>query len=103
MITVNEYIHYILMGYDELTAHRWEVFSPIKQSQGANHDIKKVNEFLRREIGLLPFDTTETRMCIVDSHYELWCVDFEEFIAPFIATHGLPCWTTLSGVCHDTP
>lgn len=93
MLKLNDYIIFILRCRDERTALLWEVHSPIQQSYGHEKDIVIVNEFLRRELGSLSFDTIDVRMCLVDSDYESWCQDFEEFIAPFIVKWGLPCWS----------
>lgn len=92
MISVDNYIHYILLTHSEQVAQLWTIFSPIKSSHGVEADIRCVNEFLRREIGLLPFDTIDVRMSLIDCDYTTWCQDFDEFVAPFIVQYGLPCW-----------
>lgn len=56
-------------------------------------EVRHVNDYLRRQLGLLPIDTTWEREHLKDNvTEEEWLKNFTNIIAPSIIIHGLPDW-----------
>jgi hypothetical protein len=94
MNNLNEIVAHILGTHNNLLQALWLAHSPIKTSEGYPTDLKKINAFLRLQLGLLPVDTYKVRECLTNEPVPSdWIEGFEEEIAPVIAQYGLPCWT----------
>ena len=94
MYTLNDIIAHILGTHKGTLRDLWLQHSPIPETEGYPTDVRKVNHFLRIQLGLLPFDTCRLRECLTNEPVQAdWVSGFEEEIAPVISRFGLPCWS----------
>lgn len=93
MDNLNQAIALILSRYSRDAGDKWLRFSPIHRPTTFQHDIVRVNHFLRIQLGLLDVDTTMARETLTNEEdHNAWLDGFEELIVPIIVRHGLPAW-----------
>lgn len=87
MSNLSEKIESCLARHNPDLAIRWH-------NNVAVGELPQVNDYLRLELGLLPFSTTEARECLVDDIAEKdWLRHFRKYVAPVIVqSGGFPAW-----------
>jgi len=92
-ISLNDRISMALGNHSETAVSLWNTHSPIVQGQGIQEDLRRVNNFLRIQLGLLDIDTTEERCCLSNNcDLNEWIENFEDVVLPTILKYGLPVW-----------